>query len=201
MGHVHVPASPYVEDLLFFWPCPCPSSLLDFFFHATPPPAPPESAVVICQFVMEWLDVQLVSQAATTSTTCEGEWLDVCAVARASGRADHREGGSVAALRHCSRMRDKKRTQIPKVAPHVLKRIDKHNRLANRGTDIIDVSEKKVKKIKGRWGIQATHQQCNTENLFWSQVLRITSEIGQEAQVFRTRKHQCHWCGSTGGID
>ena len=103
---------------------------------------------------MEWLDVQLVSQIATASTaiastTYEDEWLDVCEVARTSGRAAHRVAGTVAALKHCSRMRLSQRLKIPKVAPHVLKRIDKHNRLASRGTDIIDISEKKAKKIKG----------------------------------------------------
>ena len=104
--------------------------------------------------VMEWLDIQLVSQiatasTATASTTYEDEWLDVCEVARTSGRAAHRVAGTVAALKHCSRMRLSQRLKIPKVAPHVLKRIDKHNRLASRGTDIIDISEKKAKKIKG----------------------------------------------------
>ena len=138
---------------------------------------------------MEWLDVQLVSQAATTSTTCEGEWLDVCAVARASGRAAHREGGSVAALKHCSRMRDKKRTQIPKVAPHVLKRIDKHNRLASRGADIIDVSEKKVKKIKGSGAYQRLTSSAALRICFGVRCFTLPQRLG--------RKRKCSGPGST----
>ena len=93
---------------------------------------------------MEWLDVQAVAIAASPG------WIDVQEIAGLVQGRRHNIRGSQKAWKHCSNMRYGRLKKVSlRLAPHVSKKIRAHNQIACRAKYIIDISEKRAKRIKG----------------------------------------------------